>query len=648
MIMTSFWSYAKHFALRYWLWYVFGIVALALTTSISLWLPQLTKEVVNTLGEGANFRVSHAMGSGRDSSVGHVPLLIVALGATLILVRSLSRILIFWPGQKIASDTRSWMVRQFIRMRQSELMKSGLGDLISRMSNDVTHLRLLCGFGLLQLMNMIFMMGFALVLMFRTDSELTLLALAPISGLLVVTYIGMPFMTRYSREQQEVMGILTNRVTESFHNVQTIQTHVAYEAFEKRIDDANQKILKSSLKLMVVRTLTFPFMILFTGLAEVLVVLYGGFKVVNGEMTVGDILAFNIYVGILSWPLAAVGIIVSMIQRASTALARVADVEKSLKENFEIGPEIKSLSENPENRGGPDCRVREKGTQRRAPTMSFEGFRIGSKETVLPLSGESHSGFSKSSLLDAGEFSERWVLELRDLSFEYPTRLGTSALQGINLKLGKSERLGIFGPVGAGKTTLFSLLTRIYEPAPGTIFFKGRDLATLSPLDVRRQIRLVSQTVHLFSDTIRANLNFGLEHALDDSRLEEVCRAASIWQDISSFPLGLSTEIGERGVRLSGGQKQRLALARMLLRPGELFLFDDVMSAVDTNTELQLLETLFSLGIPFMVTSHRESTLAKCDRVLFLRDGVAEYLGPFDGFKQQYDLQAEVTAKNDD
>jgi ATP-binding cassette subfamily B multidrug efflux pump len=587
-VMTSFRSFARYFALRYWIWYLGGLLTLALTTSISLYLPQLSKGIINALGDAVG---SNSLSVSQDVAVplfgelrlGDLPLLIIALGVLLTLVRSMSRLLIFWPGQKIAYDARSWMIRIFLRMRQQEFQKFGLGDLISRMTSDVTHLRLMCGFGLLQLANLVFLLVTALFLMLRTDAVLTAIALAPISCMLAVTYVGMPFISRYSREQQEVLGDLSNRVTEAFSNVQTIQVNLARPAFESLVERENGRNLRTSIKLLYVRTLTFPMMILFSGLAEVLVVYFGGSRVIQGAMTVGDILAFNIYVGLLSFPLGAVGMIIAMQQRAAAALRRLYDIESASREVSEA----------------------------EKPTTN----RMGAPSVV-------ESSLAKSSVRQP-------VLEFRKVTFFYPSRPDQLVLKNVSLTVYSGERLGLCGPVGSGKSTLFALATRLFDPQPGMVFLQGVDVLECPQTLLRRRVRLMTQTVHLFSETVRGNLALGLDASVSEADLVAACRRARVWDDVVMLPHGLDTPIGERGVRLSGGQRQRLALARMFLRSGEVMLLDDVVSAVDLRTERGIIDELFAGKQPFIITSHRASTLERCDRVVYLVDGVVHYEGPF-------------------
>lgn len=577
VLMGSVLSFVRHFARPYWVWYVAGTAALAATTMISLWIPQLSKQIVDSLNQQSF-----------DSEHQNTALIIIALGLTLVAARTLSRILLFWPGQKVAADTRSWVIRKFLCLKQDYLVHSGMGDLISRLSNDVVHLRLMCGFGLLQLLNMVFMLAFSVTLMWRTDPVLTVLALTPISAMLIVTYVAMPAMARYSREQQEVMGKLTNKVTESFVHVQTVQTHVAFDSFERRIESENRENFLVSIKLLLVRTLTFPLMMLFSGLSEVIVLLVGGHKAISGAMSVGDILTFNIYVGILSWPLAAVGILISIVQRAGTALQRLKDVELAPQEEMDVDADTQSFASGVESNA---C----------APRVPL---------APVP------------------------VLEVRNLSYGYPQQNGSKrqALQQISFQLHPGERLGICGPVGAGKSSLFSMITRVYDPPPGAIHLHGVELYNWGPQHLRRQVRHVGQSVHLFSDTVRRNLTFGISPEPTEDAIRAVCEDAQVWSDICALPDGLETQIGERGVRLSGGQKQRLAIARMLLRPGELFLFDDVLSAVDVRTEAALLDVFFALPAAFIISSHRESTLLRCDRVIYLENGRMTYVGaPFAG-----------------
>jgi ATP-binding cassette subfamily B protein len=597
--MFSLASFARFFAAKYWVWYVAGIATLLATTAISLYLPQLSKGIINSLsssgvdvGVTSGNVIADPSGQLFQLSLKDVPLLIIALGVLLTIVRSLSRILIFWPGQKVASDARSWLVRIFLQLRQAEFARFGLGDLVSRMSSDVTHLRLMCGFGLLQIANLSFLLCFALYLMLRTDVSLTFIALAPVSGMLVVTFFGMPYISRYSREQQDVLGVLSNRVTESFSNVQTIQINLATDSFERLVERENQRNLGTSLKLLVVRTLTFPFMVLFSGLAEVLVVFYGGAKVISGAMTVGDILAFNIYVGLLGFPLAAVGIIIGLHQRAKAAIRRLSEIESSPSE----------------------------------------------KPLVSVAQGSHAAQADQANVLEPDPLA---LMEFRNVCFAYPGQTHHAALNEVSFAVRHGERIGLCGPVGSGKSTLFSLATRLYDPRPGQIFLRGRDVCDIPFEQLRREVRCMPQTVHLFSDSIRENLVFGLQSPKSDKELEAVCRQAEIWEDITSFHGQLEIPIGERGVRLSGGQRQRLALARMLLRPGAVMLLDDVVSAVDTRTERAILDALFALNTTFVITSHRPETLERCDRVVYLDGGVLVFDGPFSKLKGELRSQLE-------
>jgi ATP-binding cassette subfamily B protein len=209
--------------------------------------------------------------------------------------------------------------------------------------------------------------------------------------------------------------------------------------------------------------------------------------------------------------------------------------------------------------------------------------------------------------------------------------MGSPFLLGpLDMQLSEGGRLGLFGPIGCGKSTIMHLVTRLYDPPAGTVFWQGKDVLSLHPHALRKEIAYALQTVHLFSDTIRANLTFGLPEDTPLERLEEACARAQILDEIRGFPQGWSTPIGEKGLRLSGGQKQRLALARLFLRDARLYLLDDVLSAVDHATERKLVDELERPGRALIIASHRGSALRRCDEILVLDKGKVVDRGRFD------------------
>jgi ATP-binding cassette subfamily B protein len=556
--MSRFAKYSIRYALPEWPYFLAGIVALAAVNLVTLEIPQLAKRIINGLTS------ANLAGGGIDpaqiSDAESTALKIIGLGALMIIIRGLSRILIFWPGRRLEAATKTDLFARILRVPEAFFLKHGLGDLISRLANDVGQIRVFYAFGLLQILNLGFLLVFTISKMISVHATLTALCLTPMIAMLAITKYTLPRMHRYSRENQDAIGTLTTKVTEAFVNVHVIQANAAVQSFVDRSEKENRRVYDTNIKLVAIRTVVFPLMTCLAGISQLIVLFYGGQQVIAGNLTVGDILAFNVYIGLLAFPLTALGIIFAVYQRAKTALDRIGEVQD-------------------------------------AP---LESSLVKTQKTI----------FEKSPPL----------LEIKNLHFSYEGN-DSFKLQGIDFRLPAGKHLGLFGPIGSGKSTILNLITRLFDPPAQTIFWHGEDILTVSPTELRRQSGYALQTVHLFSDSIRNNLAFGMTSSPSQAALEEAAREAQILAEINGFEHGWDTEIGEKGVRLSGGQKQRLALARIFLRRPPLLLLDDVLSAVDHKTEQALLKEIYGLGSALIMTSHRGSALRQCDEILILDQG---------------------------
>ncbi len=554
--------FARRYAKPLWPWYAWGFVALAATNLITLEIPQLAKVVINS--------ISNAAGQQRiDPELARIAILIMGLGLLQILIRSLSRILIFWPGRSIEANSRTDSFNHLLRLPQQALLHFGMGDLISRLANDIGQLRVFFAFGLLQVLNLCFLSAFIISRMLTIHVGLTIACIAPLSLMLVITRYAMPKMQEFSRQNQEATGRLTNKVTEAFVNVHVVQQSGAEESFLDRTRPENEAVYESNMRLVFIRNAVFPLMSCLASIGQMTVIFYGGYEAIHHRLTVGDILAFNVYIGFLSFPLTAVGMIISMYERAKTAVTRLGEIE---------------------NHAG---------------------------ESPLP---------SDAPITHPAGSGPQAILSVRNLNFTYqnlgaPDGPSRFSLNGITFDLPPRARLGIAGPVGSGKTTLLQLLVRLYDPAAGTIFLRGRDILSLDPFELRRTCGMASQTVHLFSDTVENNLRFGIDRPVSQDDIRRAAAEAMILDEIERLPQGFQTEIGEKGIRLSGGQKQRLALARLFLRNFDVMILDDVLSAVDQLTEVHLIKTLEKKGCAIIVASHRPSVLKACDQIIVLESG---------------------------
>ncbi|MFW7377637.1 MAG: ABC transporter ATP-binding protein [Oligoflexus sp.] len=579
----NLWQFAKTFARPLWPWYLAGMIFLALTNFITLQIPQLAKTIVNAF-EKAEI----------TDHLSQLAWTIIALGFLQILVRSLSRILIFWPGRKIEETSKSFLFARTMQLPQKFFDRYGMGDLISRLSNDLGQIRVFFAFAILQILNMSFLGLFTIVMMLSIHVELTLLCLAPIGLMLILTKFMMPALARYSRENQDAVGRLTNKVTESFTNVHVLKANAAEDTFLKRTEVENLAVYQTNIKVIIFRTLFFPLLTSLTGISQLLVLGYGGFQVMNEQITIGDILAFNIYLSYLAFPLTSIGIVLSIYQRSKTALQRITPI---------IDHQVE------------------------AATLSTT-----SNPTLL---------------------AKAALLEIKNLTYFYPDdeksdRHQTASLKNISLQIFQGQKIGLCGPIGSGKSTILRLISRLYDPPADSIYWKGRDILSFEPHELRTHIGYGLQEVHLFSDSIRNNLAFGLNPKPSMEALQKAASDAQITDEIAAFDEGWETQVGEKGIRLSGGQKQRLALARLFLRDLDLLLLDDVLSAVDNQTEARLIKRFEESHNTILIASHRSSVLKGCDLVIYLRDGQLIDQGRFEELAEKFpELREERDVRPD-
>lgn len=536
------------FVIPLWPWYLGGVIFLLGSAWITISIPRFSKIVVNDL-----------LSQHPKDSILNFIILIISLGVLQMIVRSVSRLLFFWPGRKIESEIKTYYFDHLLEMPLRFFQKHTYGDLVSRLANDVAQIRACMAFGTLQIGNLIFLSSFSIFNMYKISPKMTLACLTPLLCMIIVARLAAPLFHKYSKRGQLMIGELTNRVTEAFIHVDIVQANDAIESFIQRISRGVDDVYDNNIKLALVRTVMFPIASLFTGLAYLVVLFYGGQAVINQTLSIGDILAFNIYIALLSFPLTALGIIISLIQRARSACERLIDLEKQDKE-----------------------------------------------KSITPKS----STKSNNSIQNP-------ILSVRNLTFRYQ-ETSPPVLQNISFDLPPSYKLGITGPIGSGKSTLLSLIARLYDPAAGSILYKGEDILSFNPAQLRQEIGFGLQTPYLFSSSITENLLMGFNQKPSMEEMETCARQGQILNEIENLENKWDTPIGEKGVRLSGGQKQRLAITRLLLRQPDLILLDDVTAAVDQSTEKNLLDELAKLPSAYLIVSHRPAALKICDQVILL------------------------------
>jgi ATP-binding cassette subfamily B protein len=507
-------------------------------------------------------------------------LYLLAIAAVKAIFQYLTRWILIGVSREIEFDLRNDLFAHLEQLSYSYYQRTRTGDIMARMTNDLNAVRMLVGPGIMYTANTIVFTAVSLVFMLSISPKLTLFAFLPLPIFsIVVQYFGRQIHERFERIQA-MFSEISARAQENFSGARLIRAYVQEEAEIELFEKANEEYIGRSLKLVRLMGMLWPTLETLLGVAIVIVLFVGGREVIQHRINVGDFAAFNTNMVQLTWPIIALGWVINIFQRGTASLRRIENI-------LEEKPEI------------TDAGVPASG----APTtvrgeIEFRGLSFGYGETLLSTSngtGQNHAG--------------------------------VTVLKNVHLRVPAGTSLAIVGPTGSGKSTLVSLVPRIYDAKPGSVLIDGRPVREFSLELLRKSIGFVPQETFLFSDTIRENIAFGAEDTTD-ADVRRVAEAASIASDIEGFPEGYNTVVGERGLTLSGGQKQRTAIARALIRNPRILILDDALSSVDTQTEDRILNYLREImkGRTTIFISHRVSTVRNADRIAVLHDGeIVEY-----------------------
>ncbi len=442
------------------------------------------------------------------------------------------------------------------------------GDLIARMTSDIEAVRFSLGPGLMYVGGTVVLFPVAVASMIDLSLSLTLAALGPLLLIMLVVRLIGPGIMRRTRAVQESIGDLSARAQESFAGARVVRAYATEDVEEDAFAVENQALVRETLGLANFRAVLTGSLYILGGGANLAVLWYGGHQVIDGALGVGYLATFMLYVGMLIWPMISVGWVVSAFQRSAAAIERIDEIF--------------------DQPGEADVRL--------LPAQEPERFR--------------------------------GALRVEHLTFRY-ARGTRPALDDVSFEIAAGGTLGLVGPVGAGKSTLLSLLTREYEPAPSSIFLDDIDVARLPLERLRSAFAVVPQDAFLFSTTLSANLAYALSEDIDPAKARNVLRIAGLDEEVATFPKGLATVVGERGLQLSGGQKQRVTIARALLREAPVLLLDDCLSAVDTQTEARILERLRDVmrRRTSVIVAHRLSTVRHAEHIVVLDAGRVEEAG---------------------
>jgi ATP-binding cassette subfamily B protein len=500
-------------------------------------------------------------------------LLLLAVAATKGIFQFLTRWIVIGVSREIEFDLRNDLFRHLEGLSYSYYQRTRTGDIMARATNDLNAVRMLLGPAIMYSANTIVFTAGALAFMLSISPKLTLYAFLPLPIVsITIQYFGRKIHERFERIQA-MFSDISARAQENFSGARVIRAYVQEEAEIAGFEAANQEYIKRSLKLVRLMGMLWPTLETMLGLAIVLVLWLGGREVISGQITVGGFVAFNTYMVQLTWPIIALGWVINIFQRGTASMGRINEI----------------LVEKPEIEDSEEVKTR-------------------TSETRAQLIG--------------GE------IEFRNLNFAYNS---TPVLRDINLRIPAGSSLAIVGPTGSGKTTLVSLIPRIYDAEPGSVLIDGIPVREYPIAALRRNLGFVPQETFLFSETVRENIAFGKEDATDDE-VRSAAAAANIAEDIEGFPEQYRTLVGERGITLSGGQKQRTAIARAIIRNPRLLILDDALSSVDTHTEDKILNHLREImqGRTTIFISHRVSTVRNADRIAVLHAGRIVELGTHD------------------
>ena len=582
-----------------------GGLCVLFNNGIWVLFPQVIRRAINDLNSGVT----------RQKLLTY-SLLIVAIALSKGIFQFLTRYVVIGISRDIEFDLRNDLFAHLERLSYSYYQRNRTGDIMARATNDLNAVRMLLGPAIMYSANTLVFTAGALCFMLAISPRLTLIAFLPLPvASIVIQHFGRRIHQRFERIQA-MFSDISARAQENFSGARVIRAYVQEQAEIATFETANQEYIRRSLGLVRLMGMLWPTLELMLGAAVVIVLWVGGRQVLQGRMNVGDFVAFNTYMVQLTWPVIALGWVINIFQRGTASLIRINEI-------LLVKPEI---ADN-ENVGTGDSPVQPAAEIRPSPKIEPSDHRvIGSlKDQTQP-----PRDFAFQSPDDPITRSSDLIgeVEFRNLSFAYN---GVPVLHNISLTIPAGSSLAIVGPTGSGKTTLVSLIPRIYDTAPGSVLIDGRPVREFPLEALRRNIGFVPQETFLFSDSIRENIAFGVPHATLDE-IKSAAEAANIAQDIESFPEGYNTTVGERGITLSGGQKQRTAIARAILRGPRILILDDALSSVDTHTEDKILNHLRQLmvGRTTIFISHRVSTVRNADRIAVLHQGRIVELGTHD------------------
>ena len=500
--------------------------------------------------------------------------ILLIIGSALIagVFTFIMRQMIINVSRFIEFDLKNIIYKKYQNLDFDFYKNNRTGDLMNRISEDVSKVRMYVGPAIMYTINTITLFIIVVSYMFSVAPKLTMYTLIPLPILSIIIYKISRIINIRSKIVQEYLSKLTTFTQEAFSGVKIIKTYTIEDFTNQKLEKLASDSKNKNMSLVKVQSWFFPLMILLIGISNILVIYIGGNQYMNGQIELGVLAEFIIYVNMLTWPVATVGWVTSIIQQAEAS-------QKRINEFLNVPYKI-----------------------------------VNKKNSKLMVDGD---------------------ISFNNVSYTYK-ETNIKALDKISFNVKKGESIAIMGDVGSGKTTILELISRVYEPDQGNVYIGGNNISDINLNLLRDSIGYVPQSTFLFSETIENNLKFGKEDA-SNSEIKESIKIADLTDDINLFKDKYNTLLGERGVNLSGGQKQRLAIARAVIKKPKILILDDSLSAVDTQTEENIISNINNItkNITVFISTHRISTSKNCDKILVINNGNLESFGSHEELMKQ-------------